>query len=58
MEFFRDDQYLEIQYVNEQDAGIYTCIAENLAGKAKQNVELQVLGKAKDATEFNPKFQS
>lgn len=46
MEFFRDDQYLEIRNLNEQDAGIYTCIAENLAGKAKQNVELQVLGKS------------
>ena len=45
MEFFRDDQYLEIRNVIEQDAGMYTCIAENLAGKAKQNLELQVLGK-------------
>lgn len=41
---FRDHQYLEIRHVNEQDAGVYTCIAENLAGRAKQNLELQVLG--------------
>jgi hypothetical protein len=45
MELFRDEQYLEIRNVNEQDAGIYTCLAENLAGKAKQNLELQVLSK-------------
>ncbi len=45
MELFRDDQYLEIRNVNEQDAGIYTCLAENLAGTAKQNLEFQVLGK-------------
>ena len=45
MEFVRDDQYFEIRNVIEQDAGMYTCIAENLAGKAKQNLELQVLGK-------------
>ncbi|CAF3915835.1 unnamed protein product [Rotaria sp. Silwood2] len=43
IQLYRDDQYLEIRYVNEQDAGIYTCVAENLAGKAKQNLELQVL---------------
>ena len=36
---------LEIRNVNEQDAGSYTCLAENLAGKAKQNLQLQVLGK-------------
>lgn len=45
MELFRDDQYLEIRSVNERDAGNYTCIAENIAGKAKHRVELQVLGK-------------
>ncbi len=45
IELFRDDQYLEIRNVNEQDAGIYTCLAENLAGKAKQNLDLQVLSK-------------
>jgi hypothetical protein len=45
MELLRDDQFLEIRNVNEHDAGIYTCLAENLAGKAKQNLELQVLGK-------------
>lgn len=44
MELFRDDQYLEIRNVDEEDAGVYTCVAENLAGKAKQNLELQVLG--------------
>jgi hypothetical protein len=44
MELFRDDQYLEIRNITERDSGIYTCIAENLAGKAKQNLELQVLG--------------
>ncbi|CAF0756370.1 unnamed protein product [Rotaria sp. Silwood1] len=43
IQLFRDDQYLEIRNVNEKDAGIYTCVAENLAGKAKQNLELQVL---------------
>jgi hypothetical protein len=30
--------------MTERDSGIYTCIAANLAGKAKQNLELQVLG--------------
>ncbi len=44
MELFRDDQYLEIRNITERDSGIYTCLAENLAGKAKQNLELQVLG--------------
>jgi hypothetical protein len=44
MELFRDDQYLEIRNMNEQDAGTYSCLAQNLAGKAKQNLELQVLG--------------
>ncbi|CAF0772843.1 unnamed protein product [Rotaria sordida] len=43
IQLFRDDQYLEIRNINEQDAGIYTCLAENLAGTAKQNLDLQVL---------------
>ncbi|CAF2244305.1 unnamed protein product [Rotaria magnacalcarata] len=43
IQLFRDDQYLEIRNVNEQDAGDYTCLAENLAGKAKQSLELHVL---------------
>jgi hypothetical protein len=56
MELFRDDQYLEIRNVNEQDAGIYTCLAENLAGKAKQNLELQVLGKYLFELNINYKY--
>lgn len=44
METLRDDQYLEIRSVNEDDAGIYTCVAQNSAGKAKQNLEFQILG--------------
>ncbi|CAF1516506.1 unnamed protein product [Adineta steineri] len=43
IELFRDGQYLEIRNINEYDAGMYTCLAENLAGKAKQILELQVL---------------
>ncbi|UJR25150.1 hypothetical protein I4U23_006509 [Adineta vaga] len=43
IELFRDDQYLEIRNINERDAGNYTCIAENLAGKSKHKIELQVL---------------
>lgn len=53
MDFFRDDQYLEIRNVIEQDAGMYTCIAENLAGKAKQHLELQVLGKKQTREKYN-----
>ena len=44
MDLLRDDQYLEIRTVREQDAGVYTCAAQNLAGKAEQNLELEVLG--------------
>ena len=47
MELLRDDQYLEIRNVTEHDEGIYTCLAQNLAGKAKQNLVLQVLGRLK-----------
>ena len=47
LELLRDQQYLEIRHVKEDDAGIYTCSAENLAGKAKQDLELHVLGEKK-----------
>lgn len=45
MELIRNDQYLEIRHVQEHDSGIYTCVAQNLAGKAKQNLEVQILGR-------------
>ena len=45
MELLRNQQYLEIRHINEQDAGIYSCVAQNMAGQAKQNLQVQVLGK-------------
>ena len=44
MDLLRDNQYLEIRNVREQDTGVYTCTAQNLAGKAEQTLELDVLG--------------
>lgn len=49
MDFFRDDQYLEIRSIQERDAANYTCLAENVAGTARQELELDVLGRSRQA---------